>query len=63
MKWLNFLSPDFVKISRSEFINLNYLDHLELSVQGTIALKLKTVLRPLWLDVVSKSQRKARDLK
>lgn len=35
------LSPDFVKISRSEFVNLNYLDHLELSVQGTIALKLK----------------------
>lgn len=35
-----FLPRNFVKISRSEFVNLDYLDHLEVAANATVILKL-----------------------
>ncbi|MDR3241192.1 MAG: LytTR family transcriptional regulator [Lactobacillaceae bacterium] len=36
------LSADFVQISKPVIINLNYLDHLDLSFTGTVMAQLKT---------------------
>jgi len=36
------LSADFVQISKAVIINLNYLDHLDLSFTGTVMVQLKT---------------------